>query len=129
MHSTQNFKTFFGVLDAFFANIDYDLHLKQEKYYQTIFYLIFLMLGYQVSAEVKTNQGRIDAVIELPDRIYLFEFKLDGSAADALAQIKTVEYYQKYQQRGLAMILIGANFDSKARKITDWQSAEEKPLP
>ena len=126
---TQNFKTFFGVLDAFFANIDYDLHLKQEKYYQTIFYLIFLMLGYQVSAEVKTNQGRIDAVIELPDRIYLFEFKLDGSAADALAQIKTVEYYQKYQQRGLAMILIGANFDSKARKITDWQSAEEKPLP
>lgn len=50
---------FFTPLDSFFANIDYDLHLKQEKYYQTIFYLICLMMDMQVSAGVKTGQGRI----------------------------------------------------------------------
>lgn len=51
----MDFPHFFTVLDAFFANIDYDLHIKQEKYYQTIFYLIFLLLGLRISAEVKNR--------------------------------------------------------------------------
>lgn len=121
----RDFTTFFAVLDTFFANIDYDLHLKKEKYYQTIFYLIFLMLGMQVTAEVKTNQGRIDAVIELPDQIFLFEFKLDDSAEVALQQIKTTEYYKKYRLRSNTITLIGANFDSNQRKVTDWKTEED----
>lgn len=121
---TRDFTTFFAVLDTFFANIDYDLHLKKEKYYQTIFYLVFLMLGMQVSAEVKTNQGRIDAVIELADQIFLFEFKLDDQAEAALQQIKTTEYYQKYRLSKKAITLIGANFDSNQRKVTAWQLEE-----
>jgi len=121
---TREFATFFTVLDAFFANIDYDLHLKKEKYYQTIFYLIFLMLGMQVTAEVKTNQGRIDAVVELPDQIFLFEFKLDDSATTALQQIKTTEYYKKYRLANKAIILIGANFDNEQRKVTEWKTEE-----
>lgn len=66
---------FFKVLDVFFANIDYDLHVDHEKYYQTIFYLIFLLLGVRVASEVKTNHGRIDVAIELTNHIFLFEFK------------------------------------------------------
>ena len=62
---------FFKVLKVFFANIDYDLHLKNEKYYQTIFYLIFMLMGVKIQAEVKTNEGRIDTVIELADHIYI----------------------------------------------------------
>jgi hypothetical protein len=84
---SRNLAQFFSTLDSFFANIDYTLHLKQEKYYQTIFYLIFLVIEMQVSAEVKTGQGRIDAVIELADQIFLFEFKLDKDAKSALQQI------------------------------------------
>ncbi|MFN8486093.1 MAG: AAA family ATPase [Caldilineaceae bacterium] len=123
----HKFDDFFMVLNVFFANIDYDLHLDYEKYYQTIFYLIFLLLGVHVTAEVKTNQGRIDAVIELPQQIYLFEFKLSGSAATALKQIKENEYHQKYQLRGKPLTLIGARFDRKKRKVSEWKSALKQP--
>lgn len=115
----RDFVRFFTTLDSFFANIDYDLHLKQEKYYQTIFYLIFLMIGMQVSAEVKTGQGRIDAVIELTDHIFLFEFKLGKDAESALQQIKDSAYHQKYAMKGKPIILVGANFDSNQRKVTE----------
>lgn len=119
------FDDFFDVLNVFFANIDYDLHLDYEKYYQTIFYLIFLLLGVRVTAEVKTNRGRIDAVIELAHRIYLFEFKLSGSAATALKQIKDNEYHQKYRLTGKPLTLIGARFDRKKRKVSEWKSTAD----
>jgi hypothetical protein len=112
---------FFRVLQTFFANIDYSLYIQQEKYYQTIFYLIFMMLGFRAEAEVQTNQGRIDAVVELPDHIFIFEFKLDGSEEEALKQIKDKEYYQKYQLKGKPMTLIGANFASAQRQVVKWK--------
>jgi hypothetical protein len=113
---------FFSILNIFFANIDYQLHLKYEKYYQTIFYLIFLLLGLRVEAEVTTNKGRIDAVVELKKAIFLFEFKLDGDADQALQQIITREYYQKYQLKEKPVTLVGVNFDTKERGVSAWQS-------
>ena len=115
---------FFTVLEVFFANVPYEIHLKHEKYYQTIFYLIFKLIGLRIDAEVHTNKGRIDAVIELADRIFLFEFKLDKSAAEALQQIEVHEYAQKYALAGKPLTLIGANFDTHQRKITEWQAAQ-----
>lgn len=112
---------FFEILSIFFANIPYDLHLKYEKYYQTIFYLIFKLIGLIVEAEVKTNQGRIDTVIILSDSLFIFEFKLDGTAKDALQQIKKTQYYQKYRQSKKEIYLIGVNFDSSKRSIGDWK--------
>ncbi|MBV7330320.1 ATP-binding protein [Chloroflexi bacterium TSY] len=120
---TEDLDQFFAILNVFFANIDYDLQIKQEKYYQTIFFIIFKLLGLRVDAEGKTNQGRIDAVIKFDDRLFLFEFKLNGNAGDALAQIRKTEYAEKYLRTGKPLILIGANFDSNnARKITAWES-------
>lgn len=112
---------FFAILQTFFANVPYNIHLKHEKYYQTIFYLIFTLLGLRVEAEVHTNKGRIDAVIEVVDHIFLFEFKLDRSAAEALQQIKTQRYYQKYRLKGKPLTLIGANFNPNTRQITEWE--------
>ncbi|MCB0060586.1 MAG: ATP-binding protein [Caldilineaceae bacterium] len=126
---TNNLPQFFGVLEIFFANIAYDLQLDYEKYYQTIFYLIFLLIGVRIDAEVKTNQGRIDAVIALRRRIYLFEFKLNKSAAEALKQIRDHAYHQKYAGQGKPITLIGANFDTTQRKITEWveEKLDEQP--
>jgi hypothetical protein len=112
---------FFLILQTFFANIDYGLYIQQEKYYQTIFYLIFMLLGFRAQAEVQTNQGRVDAVVELSNHIFLFEFKLDGSEEDALQQVKDRTYYQKYQLRGKPMTLIGANFSSTERQVVKWK--------
>ena len=116
----QDLERFFEILDTFFANISYQLYVKNEKYYQTIFYLIFLLLGLRVTAEVETNRGRIDAVVELENGIFLFEFKLDGQAQEALSQIKTGQYYQKYQHKNKPLTLLGVNFDSQKRGISEW---------
>jgi len=120
-----NLNTFFTTLKVLFANIVYDLHLKNEKYYQTIFYLVFKLIGLRIDAEVKTNSGRIDAVVELIDHIYIFEFKLDKSAMVALDQIKNNAYYEKYLLHGKLITQVGANFNSDQRTITGW---EDEPV-
>ena len=102
----------FDYLREIFANIDYDIQIHQEKYYQTIFYLIFTLIGLKIKAEVKTNKGRIDAVIK-DQSIYLFEFKLNGTKEEALEQIKSKKYYEKYLGKGKSIYLIGAEFRDK----------------
>jgi len=119
----QDLEGFFTILRTLYANIDYDLQLNHEKYYQTIFYLIFKLIGLRIAAEVKTGTGRIDAVIELADHIYLFEFKLNQDATVALDQIKNKAYYQKYHLHGKPITQVGANFNTVTRTITDWQAA------
>ena len=118
----HNLERFFTILSTFFANVPYDIHIKHEKYYQTIFYLIFKLIGTVIDAEARTNNGRIDAVISLPDRIYLFEFKVDGSAQAALEQIEEEKYYEKFQMDARPTTLIGVNFDSRSRQMNEWVS-------
>lgn len=117
----HNVDGFFHELQAFFANIPYDIQIKQERYYQTVFYLLFMLMGIHIEVEVRTNRGRIDTVVALPDHIYLFEFKLDKDAEIALEQIKQGEYYQKYQGDDRPTTLIGATFDTSERNVTTWQ--------
>jgi len=108
---------FFDTLRVFFADIPYDLHIKKEKYYQTVFYLIFSLIGLKVEAEVKTNKGRIDAVIIDKD-VYIFEFKFNGDKDRALEQIKDKKYFEKYQGAGKNIYLIGAAFAD--RNVGEW---------
>ena len=115
----------FDILAVFFANVPYNLQLKREQYYQTIFYVIFKMLGTEIDVEVLTNDGRIDAVAEISDHIFLFEFKLDKDADLALKQIKDHEYYRKYKNHGKPIICIGANFSMETRTVDDWKILEK----
>ena len=110
---------------SFFASIPNDLENKQEKHYQTIFYLLFRLMGQYVDAEVKSAVGRADVVVKLQDAIYVFEFKVDGSAEEALAQINSKGYAIPYQADHRKVIKIGVNFDSATRTIGDWKIAEE----
>ena len=118
----NNLKEFFDKLRVFFANIPYDLQLKHEKYYQTIFYLIFSLIGLKTKAEVKTNHGRIDAVIELRDTMYIFEFKLYDSKEDALSQIKEKKYYEKFLNKNKDIYLVGVEFDKCKKNIGEYIS-------
>jgi hypothetical protein len=115
-----NLAEFFAVLTVFFAQIPYTLQVKREKYYQTIFYLIFTLIGLRTTAEVTTNRGRIDAVVEVANAIYIFEFKLNGSAEEALTQIKTTTYYERYQRQGKPLRLVGVNFSTRKRGVAQW---------
>jgi hypothetical protein len=114
---SKDFETFFETLKALFANIDYDLHIPQEKYYQTIFYLVFTLIGLKTFAEVKTNIGRIDVVL-IDSEIYLFEFKFNDSATKALEQIKKNKYFEKYLSSEKKVYMFGVEF--KDRNIGEW---------
>ena len=122
MHCLANrdLEEFFEIMKIFFATIPYTIQLKAEKYYQSIFYLIFILMGFQIQVEVTTNRGRIDAVVELKDSVYLFEFKLNGTKEQALEQIKRNDYAQKYQGTTKQVIFVGVEFDKVTRNVGNW---------
>ena len=122
-----DFDAYFKHLKIFFAQIPYDLQLDYEKYYQTIFYMIHKVLGFYVSVEVHTNQGRIDSVIETPEAILLFEFKLNATAQTALQQIQDKQYFQKYQDKNKPIFLIGVGFQTQDRNLNDYQVEKITP--
>ena len=111
------------VLEAFFAGVPYTTHKKSEATFQSIFYAIFRLLGFNIEAESCTNDGRIDAVVQTEDHIYLFEFKLDKDDS-ALSQIKEKEYFKKYLLSSKKITLIGVNFDSEKGQLIDWQTED-----
>ena len=120
----REWERFFDTLQVFFADIPYDIQLPQERYYQTVFYLIFKLLGLRVGAEVRTHRGRIDAVVELSEGVFVFEFKVGGTAEVALAQIAARGYVEPYRQRGKPVYSIGVAFGREERGIVDWQVVE-----
>ena len=82
---------------------------------------MFRLLGSRVEAESRTNQGRIDAYVRTAKTVFIFEFKLDRSAEEAVGQILDRRYYEKFQDCGLPIRLIGVNFDSGKGRIDGWQ--------
>lgn len=116
----QQFDDFFETLGVFFANIPYDIQLSNEKYYQSLFFAIFKLIGLDIEVEVRTNKGRVDCVIETDDMICIIEFKLKGTKEQALQQILDTEYEQKYLLSGKRNVLIGVEFDQDTRNLGDF---------
>ena len=117
-------------LKSIISGIAYDNFTEEnlklrEQNYQTAVYLVFALMGQFVQTEVHCGTGRADCVVHTADTIYIFEFKLssNGTAEDALNQIKEKEYAAKYQVDDKKIVLIGSSFDEDARTIRDWQIA------
>ena len=108
-------------LKSFFASIPNKLNNKEEKHYQTIFYLFFRLMGQYIDVEVDTAIGRADAVVKLQDTIYVFEFKVDGTPEEALTQINSKGYAIPYQADHRKIVKVGVNFDSATRTIGEWK--------
>ena len=107
-------------MKVFFANIPYDITIAQEKYYQTIFYTVFNVLGSMIDAEARTNTGRIDAVVKTDTCIYILEFKLNGTAEQALQQIEDKQYALPYADDPRQLFKIGVEFSAEKRNISKW---------
>ncbi|MFM7457682.1 MAG: AAA family ATPase [bacterium] len=119
----NDLESFIIKLKSYFASIPYDIVPKRnldEKYFQLIFYLLMRSTSFNVNIEDRTSDGRIDLVLEADDNIYLFEFKIDSSARAALKQIKDKKYYEKYSNIPKKLFLIGINFDTKTRNISEY---------
>lgn len=109
-------------LKSLIASMNYELFDKnlKEKYFQTIFYLVFSLVGAVVRSEVHTSSGSIDAVVETKTDIYLFEFKMDRTPEDALKQIEEKHYADRYSSDSRPVTRIGASFSSSTHQLESW---------
>jgi hypothetical protein len=118
-----NLETAMDTLRRFLAEIPYDIVVEKEKYFQSVVHLIFKMLGFNCRSEVRIAAGRLDTLVETRDFVYCFEFKLDGSAEAALAQIDTKEYAYPWTGSGKKVFKVGVDFDFEKRNIGKWVAA------
>ena len=108
-------------LKQIFLNINYDnIQVSKEQHYQNIIYLIFQLLGYRITTEYKTNRGRIDAIIQVPNAVYILEFKLNQTAQIAIDQIHEKRYYDRFTNQNKPVYLIGINFSDEIKNIDDY---------
>lgn len=105
---------------AFFADFPYELNDRTERHYQVIIYLVFKLMGQFTRAEVRSSLGRADAVVETPDYVYIFEFKLNGTAEEAMRQIEARAYDAPYQTDKRTVIKVGVEFSAESRNINRW---------
>lgn len=107
-------------MKSFLAAMPYHLASHDERGFQTTFWLVFTLLGAQVDTEVRTATGRVDAVIEMRDAIYVMEFKYNKSAEVALRQIDEKGYLLPFRTSSKKLFKVGVNFSEKTRTIDDW---------
>ena len=116
-------------LTSFLASIPYSMRRKstepeRERYFQYTFYLLLrLMSVYTVCIEREQSEGRVDCIVETPKHVYIFEFKLDGSAEKALQQIEEKGYARPYEADSRAVYKIGVSFSSETGTVEDWQTS------
>ena len=116
-----DFDTFFGNLSDLYAHLIYGSKEErvQEFSFQRILYVLLTASGFfRVTAEDRQSHGRADLVAETPERVFVFELKVDGTPQEALAQIKEKGYAEPYRHSGKEVHLIGLSFDGQTRQLT-----------
>ena len=107
-------------LQSFLADTPYELIREQELHYQNVLFIVFKLLGFYTEAEYHTSQGRIDLVVKTSDYIYVMEFKFQGTAEEALAQINAKNYATPFVADTRTLYKIGVNFSNETRNIERW---------
>ena len=108
-------------LEALFAGQDYQLVGDTELYFHNVTNLVFKMLGFYTDVERHTTDGRMDMLVQTKDYIYIFEFKIDKSADEALAQIEEKQYAKPFEQDSRKLYKIGVNFSSVTKRMESWK--------
>jgi hypothetical protein len=122
---TGNVELLQDTLTSLFASIPYNNYVNNtissyEGYFASVIYAYLASLGLDITAEDVTNKGRIDLTIKLGNNLYILEFKVDGSGS-ALKQIKEKNYQQKYLAEGKNIYLIGIDFSSEEKNLTNFE--------
>jgi hypothetical protein len=115
---------FIRILKSILSSVSYAISKTKEGYYHSNVHLILKLLGFDVIAEEQTNNGRIDAVIRFIDRIHIVEFKFSrdqNKSQEALQQIISMDYANKFYIEKKEVIGIGISFDTESRNINGFQ--------
>ena len=98
----------------------------QELHYENVLFIVFKLLGFYTKVEYHTSEGRIDLVLQTDKFIYIMEFKLNGTAEDALQQINDKNYALPFEMDGRKLFKIGVNFSAETRNIEKWIVEENR---
>ena len=126
----RDIEAFMTRLRSLIASMPYGAKEETENWFQTVAYLLFVLLGQYVQAEVHSHKGRADAIVINDDSVYVFEFKISagksGSTADdALKQIDEKDYLGQYRASGKRLIKIGAIYNTVDRELGEVKIQEE----
>lgn len=109
------------LLQKYLLTIPYCNQTDSEGHYQQMLYIIFSLMGRYADVEVHTPAGRVDMVMRTSKALYLFELKLNHSAAAAMKQIELKNYASRFALSDLPVVKVGINFDSEQHTISDWK--------
>ena len=115
-----DYNSFFRRLQSFFADTTYEVIRDQELHYENVLFIVFKLLGFYTKVEYHTSEGRIDLVLQTDKFIYIMEFKLNGTAEEALQQINDKHYALPFETDGRKLFKIGVNFSAETRNIEKW---------
>lgn len=115
---------FLSRLQSFFADTPYEQIRNLEVHYQNVLFIVFKLAGFYVKTEYHTSYGRIDLVLQTDRFIYVMEFKLNGTANEALRQIEDKQYALPFAADPRPLFKIGINFSDTTRNIENWMIAE-----
>ena len=107
-------------LQSFLADCPYEIAKDIELHYQNVLFIVFRLAGLYTKVEYHTSRGRIDLVLQTDSYVYVMEFKLDGSAEQALQQIEDKQYALPFAKDSRKVYSIGVNFSSETRNIDKW---------
>ena len=108
-------------LQSFFVDIPYELARDLELHYQNVLFIVFKLLGFYTQVEYHTSKGRVDLVLQTEEAIYIMEFKLEGTAEDALRQIEEKQYALPFASDPRKLYKVGVNFSNALRGIEKWE--------
>lgn len=115
-----DYDSFFLRLQSFFADTTYEAIREQELHYENVLFIVFKLVGFYTQVEYHTSKGRIDLVLQTDKFIYVIEFKLDGTAEEALQQIHDKHYALPFASDRRKLFKIGVNFSAETRNIEKW---------
>ncbi|MDE6522895.1 MAG: PD-(D/E)XK nuclease domain-containing protein [Muribaculaceae bacterium] len=105
---------------SLFADTNSEYEKDKEIHFQNMMAIATKMMGLTVRTEIHSAKGRCDMQIFTLDFVYVFEFKIDSTAEDALAQIYEKGYAIPFESDSRTVFLIGANFSTTMRTLDDW---------
>jgi len=130
----RDIDAFMTRLKSLIASMPYGVKSEEtENWFQTVVYLLFVLLGQFVQAEAHSHKGRADAVVITDDSVYVFEFKITGGKSDkaektgqdALKQIEEKDYMAPYRASGKRLVKIGAVYNTMERELDKIKIQEE----
>ena len=114
-------------MQSFLAGVPYELVRPNENWYQTVVYLLCRLLGFYTQAEYHTSSGRVDMVLQTPNYIYVFEFKIDLPAVVGARQIEERDYALPFASDPRKLFRVAVSFNTEKRNIDEWHINTENP--